>query len=163
MTQTACLQGFDVSVAPAPRASSPTPTEREARRLLCLHTSEDTARAEQVLSNVSGEGVRGEWYFLMGICALRRSYLADAQAHLDRARTICPDEPEYHAAYESIQFAARRRNEDGGSSEGGSRGRFCDGVTCLDCGEVLCCDNGCDGCGDGCSCGDGCDCGDCCN
>lgn len=170
MTQTACLRGFAASVAPTARSLSATPAEREARRLLSLHTPEDTARAGQVLLDARGSGTSAEWYYLMGICALQRGHIADAQAHLDRARTLCPSETEYAAAYESIQLAARRHvgdGEDGEPTEGRSRGGICDSGVCLDCGEVFCCDNTCDGCGDGCNCDGccdgGCDCGDCCN
>ncbi len=80
MTQTICPRGFHASVTPTPEFPSATPAEREARRLLYLNTPEETARAEQVLSESWGEKMSAEWYFLMGICALRRRHIADAQA-----------------------------------------------------------------------------------
>lgn len=161
MDQTICPRGFADLISPVSKLSFATPAEREARRLLCLHTPEDTARAKQVLSGARGDPCGAEWYFLMGICALRRGYVADAQAYLDRARTICPFETEYAAVYESIALTAHRRGEDGETPEGRFHGGFCDSGVCLDCGEIFCCDFGCDGC-DGC-CDGGCDCADCCN
>lgn len=143
-----------------------TPVEQEARRLLSRNTPEDTNRAKQVLLDGRGDGQSAEWYFLMGICALRRGYIADSQAHLDRACALCPAETEYSNAYESIRLSLRRKNDDGSQPEGKFHGGLCDSSFCLDgCGEC-CCEVGCDRCGDGgCDgcCGDGCDCGDCCN
>ena len=163
MTPNACLQGFDVSVAPEPRAFAPTPAEREARRLLCLHTPEDTARAEQVLSDVSGEGMLGEWYFLMGICALRRSHFADAQAHLDHACTLATPEAvsEYRTLYESVRnvFEKRRSADEDRKNRDHA---CCSAEDCCECcfccdsdGDGICCE-GPDGCCDCCDCSDGC-------
>ena len=136
-----------------------TPTEREARRLLCLGTSSDTAEAHHLLRTADPAERRGEWHFLMGICALRRGYVDDAQAYLDSACTIASAlaRHEYNALYESVRqtFAKRGTNE-----EGEPRDRACfSGADCWDCCECLeCCD--CDG-SDGCC--DCCGCDDCCN
>ena len=139
-----------------------TPTERAARDLLARHTPADTAAALRCLLDVKDKPRGAEWYFLMGICALRQGFVADAQAHLDRACTLGTTEAvlEYRALYEAVQKAYEKRRASDEDSKGRkdrdyacfSAADCCDCFYCCDCdGNGSCCD-GSDGCCDCCDC-----------
>lgn len=158
-----CIPYRDVAPVSPVSPSFASPSEKEARGLLARSTSADTEAARDLLYRTENALRRGEWYFLMGVCALRRGFVADALASLDRACSLSEMDapPEYHALYESVRqtFAKRGTNE-----EGEPRDRACfSGADCWDCCDCLsCCDcDGSDGCCD--CCDGGCDCGDCCN
>ena len=158
-----CIPYRDVAPVSPVSPSFASPSEKEARGLLARSTPADTEAARDLLYRTENALRRGEWYFLMGICALRWGFVADALASLDRACSLSETgaPPEYHALYESVRnaFMKKKRGEDGYTQE---RGCF-SGVDCLDCCDCLsCCDcDGSDGCCD--CCDGGCDCGDCCN
>ena len=158
-----CIPYRDVAPVSPVSPSFASPSETEARGLLARSTPADTEAARDLLYRTENALRRGEWYFLMGVCALRRGFVADALASLDRACSLSETDapPEYHTLYESVRnaFMKKNRGEDGYTQE---RGCF-SGVDCLDCCDCLsCCDcDGSDGCCD--CCDGGCDCGDCCN
>ena len=143
----------------SPLTSPPaTPAERIARDLLSRHTPADTAEALRCLLEAQDEPRGAEWYFLMGVCALRRGFLTDAQAHLDHACTLGQAEAvtEYRALYESVRktFEKRRSDEENRDRDYAcfSAADCCDCLYCCDCdGDGSCCD-GPDGCCDCCDC-----------
>ncbi len=161
MSELSSVYGSLTALSPV---ASPTATsaERVARGLLSRHAPTDTDSALRCLLDTKDKSRGAEWNFLMGVCSLRRGYVADAQAHLDRACTLGTAEAalEYRALYEAV----RRTFEKKRSSEGDSEGRLdrdyacfsaadcCDCFYCCDCdGDGSCCD-GPDGCCDGCDC-----------
>lgn len=146
-------------------AFSPAATlsERVARDRLSRKTPADTDVALQCLRGTEIGSRGAEWYYLMGVCALRRGYLADALAHLDRACTLGTAETVsgYRALYELVQGAFEKRRSSDEDSEGRKDRDYacCSAVDCCDC--LYCCD--CDGNGSCCDGSDGCcDC-DCCD
>ena len=145
-------------ISPIPPSPAATPAEQKARRLLSLHTPSDTDEALQMLRNMGNQSRHAEWHFLMGVCALRRGHVVDAQAHFDRACMLsaADAEQEYRALYESVRnvFEKKKADEDRDARE-----HACfSGADCWDCCECLyCCDcDGSDGCCDCCDCSDGC-------
>lgn len=162
-----------ISVSPLSASSATTETEREARRLLAAAHPADTARARDLLMATDKRGA--EWYFLMGICALRCGYMADAQARLDRACDLSAArggeaEAEYRAAYNTANHAMDT-DPDLGKGPDKQKRRLCADAECWD--VCYCCD-GCDCCsdcfsghcdgGDLCHCcDDGCSCDGCCD
>ena len=162
MTELHPLYGSLTAVSPVPAVTA-TPVERKARGLLSRHTPESTAAALRMLLDTDRHARGAEWYFLMGVCALRRGFLTDAQAHLDHACALATPEAasEYHALYESVRnvFEKRRSaDEDRGDRDHAcfSAADCCECCFCCDSdGDGICCE-GPDGCCDCCDCSDGC-------
>lgn len=170
MRETAVYDDALAMISLVPSSLVATNAEREVRRLLFLNTPTNTTCALQKLRETNVSFRRAEWHFLMGVCALRRGYIADAQAYLDQACVLCREDStgdarnEYQALYTSLRhvFTLKRGSEEGDSGE---RRHCFSGIDCLDCCDcVSCCDcNSQGGVCDCCDCSDGCDCGDCCN
>ncbi len=162
MSETGYLYSSAAMISQVPYSSAATHVEREIRRLLSLNTPADTACALQKLRDMENHSRRAEWHFLMGICALRRGYVADAQAYLDHACMLCPvdsqAEHEYRTLYASVRNAVEMRRHSK-QDEDGQRQHCFSGIDCLDCCDCFdCCD--CDHSGGICDC---CDCNDGCN
>ena len=177
--------------APLPLPSPADPWAQEAYDLLSLNTPEDTARAAATLSGVANGYARAEWCCLMGICALRKGHVADAQAYLDRACSLTPPEDvetsdRYRAAYASVRaFLGRKKKgakdapgtpgeiplgdippgdpgmPDAGGDPAGEKQGFCHGLDFCDCCDCCAQPECCDGCGGRCCSQDCCD-GECC-
>ena len=164
MSQSSSCYGSLAVISPLTSPTA-TPAERIARDLLSRHTPTDTDAALRCLLEAQDEPRGAEWYFLMGVCALRQGFLTDAQAHLDHACTLGHAEAvaEYRALYEEIRrvFEKRKSDEDSEGRKDRDHACFsaadcCDCFYCCDCdGDGVCCD-GPDGCCDCCDCSDGC-------
>lgn len=175
--------------APLPLSSSVDPWAQEAYDLLSRNTPEDTARAASALSGVENGCASAEWCCLVGICALRRGHVADAQAYLDRACSLTPPEDgpasaRYRAVYASVRALLGRKKKraentsgdpgapgdiplsdpgtpDAGGDSAGEKQGFCHGLDFCDCCDCCAQPDCCDGCGTRCCIGEACD-GECC-
>ena len=96
------------------------------------------AYAEQLLSGVTARDA--EWHFLSGVLSIRRGYIADGLANVQRAMEMDPNNAEYRQVYSQMSRMGGMYRQRG-DMMGGGYGVPCGGsmLTCMMAPLCCCC------------------------
>lgn len=101
--------------------------------------------AMELLNGVPTTNRDAEWYFLMGMVYSRKGWSSQAYSYFQRAYQMDPSNPEYQAAFNSMN-SRRTYNNPGYDTSTGMGGcsmcDICTGIMCADC-LCNCCGGGC--------------------
>ncbi|MGI6065636.1 MAG: DnaJ domain-containing protein [Bacillota bacterium] len=78
-----------------------------------------------------------DWYFLNGLIALNRGWYQQAADNIQTAMRMNPGNPEYAAAWNSINMS-QRHYQAASRQRGYNQGGLCDLCTCLFCSDCCC-------------------------
>jgi len=118
-------------------------------RIRALISQGNVAQARMLLNSVPMSRRTAEWFYLSGLCQLRRGAYYDAQRSFDQACRMDPGNAEYAEALNSIRNNSNEfyRNSYNGANSASDCGPcdICAGFMCADClcrglcGSRLCC------------------------
>ena len=94
------------------------------------------AEAEQMLESISNRDA--EWYFLKGAVYIRRGWYDQARMYIQRAVNMNPNNPEYRAALNNLQFRNSTYRDVGRNMGYGGDMSACDCCTTLLCADCCC-------------------------
>ncbi len=92
-------------------------------------------QAEAILDSTPMQARNAEWNYLKGCIAMKRQYVTQAQAYLQRACAMDPSNEEYRAAYNQLLNAQAQYGGFNTARTGGdcSTCDICSSLVCADC------------------------------